>query len=45
MMAKPLVVPTTPLEVQAYQLQVAGHKNDSTEKRYLGIYNTSGTII
>ncbi|CAH0720569.1 unnamed protein product, partial [Brenthis ino] len=40
-MAKPLVVPTAPLQVQAYELQVAGHKNDATETRYLGLLQCS----
>ncbi|XP_052743207.1 inositol polyphosphate multikinase [Bicyclus anynana] len=40
-MAKPLAMPSAPLSVQAYELQVAGHRNDKTEEKFLGLLQCS----
>ncbi|CAH2092553.1 unnamed protein product [Euphydryas editha] len=46
MMAKPLAMPTKPLQVEAYELQVAGHKNKNTEQRYIGLLQcNNGRIL
>lgn len=45
MTARPLLVPTSPLEVQAYALQVAGHRN-TEDTKYLGLLQcNNGTIM
>ncbi|XP_050347566.1 inositol polyphosphate multikinase [Nymphalis io] len=41
MMAKPLAMPSGPLQVQAFELQVAGHKNDNNDTRYMGLLQCS----
>lgn len=44
-MAKPLAMPTTPLEIQAYSLQVAGHRK-TEDTKYLGLLQCSnGTVL
>nr|XP_034834617.1 inositol polyphosphate multikinase [Maniola hyperantus]XP_034834619.1 inositol polyphosphate multikinase [Maniola hyperantus] len=44
-MAKPLAIPSAPLEVQAYEMQVAGHRNDKSEKKFLGLLQCSNGRI
>ncbi|CAH2232380.1 jg15318 [Pararge aegeria aegeria] len=44
-MAKPLAMPSAPLEVQAYELQVAGHRNDKSDKKFLGLLQCSNGRI